>query len=426
LRLSAGEVPTFVALSYTWGSPLVLHEIDLNGKKFAIRDNLWKSLNAILRHRNEDELMEKELRDEAAQDCLASPSFLRAKFTYFYHDKEIAECLLDLLPDAKGEGGWRDLDRITSEVAGRTRRDWDEMRYRLGSLARTMDDLVSYQMSRKLKGHDAMLSYTEWEYFWTDAICIDQTSVHERNHQVNMMRNIYAAAALVLVWLGERTADSDDAMEGLARSTYPSESKDALYSLMDNEYWKRVWIVQEIMMAREIIVACGQKRVSWESLKHKIWHTDQVLQSGEVLRLRGSEIVHEKLLRQRVKASGAIELSLDYLIERYYDQHCADPRDRVFALLGLVDTPDSSFNHVSFLADYNLGTKELFYKVVQRASDSRRLQNPQSWQHFQNVLRMALNLTEKDVHGILTGPSQILTDEFYDEIFSACIDLDVE
>jgi len=38
---------------------------------------------------------------------------------------------------------------------------------------------------------------------WIDSICIDQTSIQERNHQVGIMGDIYAFAQRVLVCLGE-------------------------------------------------------------------------------------------------------------------------------------------------------------------------------------------------------------------------------
>jgi hypothetical protein len=38
---------------------------------------------------------------------------------------------------------------------------------------------------------------------WIDSVCIDQTSIHERNHQVGIIGDVYAFAERVLVWLGE-------------------------------------------------------------------------------------------------------------------------------------------------------------------------------------------------------------------------------
>jgi Heterokaryon incompatibility protein (HET) len=53
------------------------------------------------------------------------------------------------------------------------------------------------KLSVTLNLHDALLQLQRMsdsspsEYFWIDAICIDQGSLEERDHQVNMMCEIY-------------------------------------------------------------------------------------------------------------------------------------------------------------------------------------------------------------------------------------------
>ncbi|PSN61769.1 HET-domain-containing protein, partial [Corynespora cassiicola Philippines] len=49
----------------------------------------------------------------------------------------------------------------------------------------------------------------ESRFLWIDAICINQHSTTERNHQVQLMGTIYPNARDVLVWLGP-AADSSD------------------------------------------------------------------------------------------------------------------------------------------------------------------------------------------------------------------------
>jgi hypothetical protein len=41
--------------------------------------------------------------------------------------------------------------------------------------------------------------------FWIDSICIDQTSIPEKNMQVPKMSSIYREARLVWIWLGEES-----------------------------------------------------------------------------------------------------------------------------------------------------------------------------------------------------------------------------
>lgn len=43
---------------------------------------------------------------------------------------------------------------------------------------------------------------------WVDAICIDQSSTTERNHQVALMGEVYKLAKRVLIWLGEGDAEA--------------------------------------------------------------------------------------------------------------------------------------------------------------------------------------------------------------------------
>jgi len=47
---------------------------------------------------------------------------------------------------------------------------------------------------------------------WVDAVCIDQSNIHERNEHVKVMDRIYAGASLVRVWIGERTGVEDNAI----------------------------------------------------------------------------------------------------------------------------------------------------------------------------------------------------------------------
>jgi hypothetical protein len=47
---------------------------------------------------------------------------------------------------------------------------------------------------------------------WIDAICIDQTSDEEKQHQVQLMGDVYSKAEEVIIWLGEKCAYSDFVM----------------------------------------------------------------------------------------------------------------------------------------------------------------------------------------------------------------------
>ena len=155
-------------------------------------------------------------------------------------------------------------------------------------------------MNIQINGHDAEVRQNLWQalyhlrydnaprILWVDAISINQQDVHERNHQVEMMGKIYAGASRVVVWLGEPTPPIIQAMEFLAR-TKPGDvvtklqagnrnfdyqfyriSRNGRFStvksaeintLLLHQYWDRLWIIQEVLLASEVIVYSGTRSV---------------------------------------------------------------------------------------------------------------------------------------------------------------------
>jgi hypothetical protein len=127
----------------------------------------------------------------------------------------------------------------------------------------------------------------QFRVYWIDAICINQDSVLERNHQVQMMRQIYSNAESVSVWLGEadRELTSDIAMDFLATRSrivrdgevWPKQQKsfpwskhqaESILDLCRMDYWSRVWIVQEMFLAEQLTICCGAKKVSWQTWEY--------------------------------------------------------------------------------------------------------------------------------------------------------------
>jgi Heterokaryon incompatibility protein (HET) len=95
---------------------------------------------------------------------------------------------------------------------------------------------------------------------WIDALCINQADLNERNHQVTQMGKIYRNASTVVAWLGEPDSASSAAIKmlleaGLGRASRvaypilfrdcPTNALDAVHAIFLQEYWSRLWIVQE-------------------------------------------------------------------------------------------------------------------------------------------------------------------------------------
>jgi hypothetical protein len=111
--------------------------------------------------------------------------------------------------------------------------------------------------------HVARTKYADSQRsFWVDAICIDQTSIMERNHQVTQMGSIYAKADEVIGWFGhsqgiERalrhcvdicTAGPHPEREAwrlwYSRSAYPQDAfiLEDWSKLQMHPYWARAWV----------------------------------------------------------------------------------------------------------------------------------------------------------------------------------------
>ncbi|KAH7071472.1 heterokaryon incompatibility protein-domain-containing protein [Paraphoma chrysanthemicola] len=120
---------------------------------------------------------------------------------------------------------------------------------------------------------------------WLDAICIDQSSIEERNHQVRMMDVIYKNAYATYSWLGSATADTDwlfsnlpkipyrlDMLDGSdMEQLYPDntffKASDILLALAGREYWTRIWIVQEFILAQKLYLLCGSMKLAWSRIE---------------------------------------------------------------------------------------------------------------------------------------------------------------
>ena len=134
---------------------------------------------------------------------------------------------------------------------------------------------------------------------WVDAICIDQMSTEEKNHQVRMMGKIFSQAEEVISWLGpgsdhiarlfdrvmssplcyavesryNDTSGSIYESAAHARSAFQpfdefwgndsyEDFRSDFLALAAAGYWYRSWIVQEVVLAREISILCGTAHVS--------------------------------------------------------------------------------------------------------------------------------------------------------------------
>jgi hypothetical protein len=154
---------------------------------------------------------------------------------------------------------------------------------------------------------------TQW--LWIDALSIDQTTVAERNHQVQQMGQIYAGAKGVISWLGYKKRIANFLLH-VAQGGFDPEG----YSnFCNSKYWDRAWITQEVVLARRIKFMAKNAELKGELIP---FSNDQICQ----LRILN---LHPQTLPE-VKGR-----SLIYLLDKFRLKKCGTTRDRVFSLLAL-------------------------------------------------------------------------------------------
>jgi hypothetical protein len=189
-------------------------------------------------------------------------------------------------------------------------------------------------------------------FLWVDSICINQDDNRERSHQVRNMREIYAAASHVMIYLGGAYDESHIAMleisgphdSGAAAIGNDKYVVSAIRNLFGRPYFSRIWVIQEVAMARLATVYCGVESLGWSKFH------PSTLKKIDGMEVAPSWIEHFDRPRH-IGMEDFPQLLIDT-----YECKSSDPRDKVFALLGLILTA----NQDGLLADYSLTVEQLY------------------------------------------------------------------
>ncbi|RFN49058.1 het-domain-containing protein [Fusarium flagelliforme] len=294
--------------------------------------------------------------------------------------------ILTLMPgyDRDAIEGTLDFKRLRSRVASKTRRHkvwtnneasraYDALSYAWGDPEQVEEILVDGKKLGTARNlHTALLRLRhpkERRRLWIDAICINQSDNHERSHQVSMMQKIYSAAASVVVWLGDPTSDVAPTLDMILeynndkrRRTILSYKHDALSGLrklFQETWWRRIWIVQEVVAARALVIVLGRTTFPWFCLRRVC---------SAIIRLEFSRGALAPLLRScgfqkfrdldSFRAAGAMPVM--HLLRSTRDYHATDPRDKLYALLGMT----SDLSTQDLAPDYNRPVRKVFQDLV--------------------------------------------------------------
>lgn len=157
---------------------------------------------------------------------------------------------------------------------------------------------------------------------WIDALSINQDDLIEKTRQLRIMPHIYRRAVTVAIFLGT------------AHATASGSTPD---SIINDPYWKRLWIIQEIAKARDIVVLLYDA-MSWD----------------DFISVYGQEAGGPAKLNELRQNQYSGNSSLLHLVEKYSEALCRDPRDKVYGLVGL------SSDGQGFPIDYAKSTRDVW------------------------------------------------------------------
>ena len=246
-------------------------------------------------------------------------------------------------------------------------------------------DGLEFQVTSNLESALRHLRYHDRNRtLWIDAICINQVDILERSTQIQQMGNIYREAHQVTVWLGPETEQLVEAMNQILElgpaghlfsipkyqlcnhkryfnQDHVEEAFQALRKFMASPWFHRVWVIQEIGLARVARLHCGGRSMAWEDFSrftawlrsHVACCTGHLPPSDASAMVQCSRITENLLLIRRHVAFYGPTLDLPLLSDMMREQHCTDDRDRVYGFLGLIDKP---MIHV----DYGISVPDLY------------------------------------------------------------------
>ncbi|KAK4212512.1 hypothetical protein QBC37DRAFT_465677 [Rhypophila decipiens] len=194
---------------------------------------------------------------------------------------------------------------------------------------------------------------------WVDAVCINQKNPREQGHQVRQMGQIYKTAGLVIYWLGVQTDHTKFCLDALhafqervrdvtyegwtwqqwrdlwqswavkRKHSDPSLEREGLRTLLHSPWFRRVWILQEVANSQFAEVLCGKLsvRAGLFALAPQLMGVQTEAHTQAVLDMMPGPFRRDSWFSE--------SRDLYTLLEKFGSSEATDPRDLVYALLGL-------------------------------------------------------------------------------------------
>jgi hypothetical protein len=278
--------------------------------------------------------------------------------------------LIDLLPSL--DGAPSSLVRCNSRVVSLSEKpQYEALSYVWGdhSQPKIPIEVAGEMFSVSKNLHDAFRYLrlpTATRTLWVDQVCINQWDLVEKASQVQLMREIYSGCSLCLAWLGEirqdiSPPDADAVVEFLEYLSSVKDAEDwdqvpvplfmanlkafagpvkALRSISenDNPWWQRIWTVQEAVLPPSFCLVWGNLSITWKTLSGAArgWTTTSPRSLMGLITEHNRQTIASVLAQvvwiniDRTTTGDPLDLSMKWRFRK-----ATDPRDKVYALLGL-------------------------------------------------------------------------------------------
>jgi hypothetical protein len=184
---------------------------------------------------------------------------------------------------------------------------------------------------------------------WIDALCIDQSNISERNHQVGFMDLIYSKALCVRICIQDETRipvpiDYEDLFSHIKEGVAKDSHIDQLRHFFSLRYFRRAWVIQEVALARTACLLVNN---------HSLLLSATVLENmrssfqSYVFRIPGPLLWDPEFSEIGSRSKTDIFRCLYATSE----SETTDSRDKVYATLALMEPLARSFIPVDYSLD---------------------------------------------------------------------------
>ncbi|KXX82220.1 Heterokaryon incompatibility protein 6, OR allele [Madurella mycetomatis] len=229
---------------------------------------------------------------------------------------------------------------------------------------------------------------------WVDAICINQADLTEKASQIRMMYEIYASAASVLAWTGE-ASETDNIAEAFQAAIDLKKAVRSQYAFSQGSLGVRAQILQTVCLWLTMVTPSLAGLLDHlpknlfaiaddGDVVHSSWLASNLHSFDRYLREDGSVVPGINMLVASIPK--AMELHPQMLILSLASKFAAtEPRDKVYALLGLFGDDYKSFP-IDYCEDVETIYQTLTYTMISKQQNLRILNGNRShpsWQRMQ-------------------------------------------